>query len=345
MAKNKFSTFLSGVVIAIAMAMFVPSTANATWGWGYSHSYKSKYSYMPRYNYGHTTCRTKCTTYKNQSNEYRNKFYRTFNYGYYTKYLYCLKKFRYYHNYCKVGKHGYHGSKGKHGSHGSKGKHGSHGSHGSKGKYGKVCGKVFEDSNDNGAFDKDTDKRLGNVSVKVTDANGNEQIVKTDTTYGLYCANNVAVGTATIDIIESTLPANAEQVVGTDPTTVEIKANTNNWEEYNGYVFAEPTGTIHGTVFYDANSNGQKDANETGVAGISIMINDAGNNTYTVSTDANGDYSQSGLVVGEATVTIDESTLPTDANLTVGENPSTVIVVSDDDINAGDDGYDFALEP
>ena len=325
MAKNKFSTFLSGVVIAIAMAMFVPSTANATWGWGNSHSSKS-------------TCSTKCTTYKNQSNEYRNKFYRTFNYGYYTKYLYCLKQYKYYHNYCKVGKHG------SHDSHGSKGKHGSHGSHGSKGKYGKVCGKVFEDSNDNGAFDKNTDKRLGNVSVKVTDANGNEQIVKTDTKYGRYCADNVAVGTATIDIIDSTLPANAEQVVGTDPTTVEIKANTNNWEEYNGYIFPPSTGTIHGTVFFDENLNKQKDTNETGVAGISITIVDAGNNTYTVSTDANGDYSQSGLVVGGATVTIDESTLPTGANLTVGENPSKVVVVSSDDANAGDDGYDFGID-
>jgi len=135
MAKNKFSTFLSGVVIAIAMAMFVPSTANATWGFENSHSHKAKYHHG--YN-----CDTQCTTYKNRANTYRYEYYRTYNYGYYTKYLYFMNQYRDYHNnYCNVSQHGSygsHGSKGKHGSHGHHGshrKHGSHGRHGSHGYY------------------------------------------------------------------------------------------------------------------------------------------------------------------------------------------------------------------
>jgi len=214
-----------------------------------------------------------------------------------------------------------------------------------KPKYGKVCGKVFEDSNDNGAFDV-SDKRLGNVSVKVTDANGNEQIVKTDTAHGKYCANNVAVGTATVDIIESTLPANAEQVVGTDPTTVEIKANTENWEEYNGYVFADPVGEVCGKVFEDTNDNGAFDKDtDKRLGNVSVKVTDANGNEQIVKTDtAHGKYCANNVAVGTATVDIIESTLPANAEQVVGTDPTTVEIKANTENWEEYNGY-FIDEP
>ncbi len=57
--------------------------------------------------------------------------------------------------------------------------------------------------------------------------------------------------------------------------------------------------SISGVAFYDANINGVQDANETGIANVTIVLS----NGATTTTDANGNYSFGGLTVGVYTVT------------------------------------------
>ena len=205
---------------------------------------------------------------------------------------------------------------------------------------GSICGHVFEDTNDNGKWDKWSDKALGNIKIEVTAENGAKLYGKTDK-WGWYSVKNVPVGTASVKVITSTLPDpdNFELVVGTDPTPVTVEANDEAWEEHNGYIFTDPVGSIHGSVFYDKNRNGQKDAGEKAPAGISIKITDADGNNLTTQTDANGEYIKEGLAEGQATVEIVVTTLPKNTRLTVGINPSPVTVIADQNIDAGDDGY------
>lgn len=202
---------------------------------------------------------------------------------------------------------------------------------------GKVCGKVFEDTNENGKHDS-SDARLGNVTVKITDSKGKVTTVTTNK-YGYYCASGIATGAASVDIDETTLPDNPTQVVGTDPTDVEVKANTKNWEENNGFVFPAPTGNVCGVVYEDKNGNGQQDSDETGVADIDVTIIDANGDTHTVTTDVDGKYCLSDVPEGSASVTVVESTLPNGATLTAGENPSDVTVEANKNNDAGKDGY------
>ncbi len=371
---HKVSSLVSSVVIAFAITMFTPSASQATWGSSSDSSSNSKKCYTTKStkHYKKSTSSSSsnsdssassassssdkgdtdssnCSKYKELAAKYLKSYYKCYNYTYYKKYLYYTKKAKacqpavtvdcdkykvladkYLAAYNKCGYSCYY-------------------------KYyqyylnlynkcqtnvaqtGKVCGKVFEDTNENGEFDS-SDARLGNVTVNITDSEGKITTVTTNND-GYYCASDIATGTASVDIVDSSLPENPTQVVGTDPTEVEVKANANNWEEYNGYTFPQPTGNVCGVVYEDINANGQQDDNETGVADIDVTIIDANGVSYTVPTDVDGKYCQSDIPEGSASITVDEETLPEGATLTAGENPNDITVVAGQDNNAGTDGY------
>jgi len=103
------------------------------------------------------------------------------------------------------------------------------------------------------------------------------------------------------------------------------------------------TGDVCGTVYEDINGNNQQDDNETGVAGIEVKIIDANDEEYTVTTNNLGKYCQKNIVEGSASVTVDETTLPTDAELTAGENPSDIDVKANTKNDAGTDGYTLPI--
>ncbi|WP_298956574.1 SdrD B-like domain-containing protein, partial [uncultured Nonlabens sp.] len=67
---------------------------------------------------------------------------------------------------------------------------------------------------------------------------------------------------------------------------------------------------------------------EPGISGVEVLITDEDGNPQTVITDANGTYTATVVAAGDATVDIDETTLPTGAVQTEGTDPTTVIVAS-----------------
>jgi cyclophilin family peptidyl-prolyl cis-trans isomerase len=99
--------------------------------------------------------------------------------------------------------------------------------------------------------------------------------------------------------------------------------------------------SIDGTVFTDTNANGQLDAGEPPLGGRTVFINNDGsgvpdaNNPSTV-TDANGNYTFSGLVPGTYTV---QEVLPANASLTT---PAQTVTVS---ASATTSGVDFGERP
>jgi len=214
-------------------------------------------------------------------------------------------------------------------------------------KTGKVCGSVFLDQNGNGQQDNGEMGTRG-IVVSILDSNGDTKRGRTDAS-GSYCVNNIAVGNATVTVRESTLPQNAVLTVGNNPSNLNVRANQNNNAGTDGYVLpqapAPKTGKVCGVVFLDDNGNGQQDNGETGTRGIVVSVLDSNGDTKRARTRASGSYCINNVAVGNATVTVRESTLPNNASLTVGDNPSSVTVVGNKRNNAGKDGYVLPQAP
>jgi len=103
------------------------------------------------------------------------------------------------------------------------------------------------------------------------------------------------------------------------------------------------TGKVCGVVYEDINNNAQQDDNEIGAANIKVKIIDANGDEHTAVTDNSGKYCQEKVLEGSASITVDETTLPTDAELTAGENPNDIDVVANKNNDAGTDGYTLPI--
>jgi len=208
---------------------------------------------------------------------------------------------------------------------------------------GKVCGVVFYDENANARQDNGEEGTKG-ILVSVLDANGDVKRGRTRAS-GAYCINDVAVGDVTVTVKESTLPVNAELTVGNNPSDITVIGNKRNYAGKDGYIFQEgpvnETGKVCGTLFNDENNNGKQDTNEEGEASIFIKIVSANGDKSYGKTNATGNYCIANVPSGSAEVIIMESTLPNNATLTSGQNPSNVTVIANQDNNAGKDGYNI----
>jgi len=88
---------------------------------------------------------------------------------------------------------------------------------------------------------------------------------------------------------------------------------------------------ISGVIFEDKNMNGVQDNSEAGTDKIKLSIVDGAGNDYNVQTDSNGKFHISKVEPGIALITIDNSSLPTDARLidkNVIEYPVTQFVLN-----------------
>ncbi|WP_373033810.1 immunoglobulin-like domain-containing protein, partial [Sulfurovum sp.] len=107
----------------------------------------------------------------------------------------------------------------------------------------------------------------------------------------------------------------------------------------DGYI---PVGHLCGTVYEDANANGLFDSTETSQAAIGVNIVDIFGVSTRLNTDVDGSYCNYNVAQGNASVTVDETTLPEGTSLINGENPNSVSVIANTVNDAGLDGYMFA---
>jgi len=96
-------------------------------------------------------------------------------------------------------------------------------------------------------------------------------------------------------------------------------------------------GLIGDTVWFDMDGDGVQDANEPGLANVSLSLISAGTDgvlgtaddviIQTQATDANGNYQFNNLGAAHYRVSVDDSTLPSDFSLTQGTDPQDVLLL------------------
>ena len=173
-----------------------------------------------------------------------------------------------------------------------------------------ITGTVFDDANGNGVQDSG---ELGIAGVSVYIDPNNAGVFKvgdletTTNASGVYSFSGLAGGTY---IVRQILPSGDKQIFPANGfgnhvtvTTGEAAANANFGDEGSTITPPPPGGSISGTVFNDANSNGKQDSGELGIAGVSVYIDAANAGVFKIgdletTTNSSGSYSFIGLAAG-----------------------------------------------
>ncbi|MCP4542818.1 MAG: DUF2341 domain-containing protein [Chloroflexi bacterium] len=202
---------------------------------------------------------------------------------------------------------------------------------------GIVNGTIYLDEDGNGSYDPGTDTPLPGVDVVITDTNGVTYTVTTNADG--YFSLVVPDGNATVDVDDTTLPGGAVLDTGSnDPTIVNVPDGGSVTDD-TGYEMPAGTGVVEGTVYLDEDGDGTyTPGTDTPLAGVDVIITDTNGLTYTVTTDANGYYSET-LPTGSATVDVDDTTLPPGSTLDSGSTDPTTVIVPVDGTVLDDTGY------
>ncbi len=195
---------------------------------------------------------------------------------------------------------------------------------------------VWVDANNNGIKDAGEQPVTGALVKLYVDANGDNipdgaAIATTSTDgNGLYAFTNLAEGkyivgvtipTGFTNAITTATSSSADNNTDNDNNGVTVVSNELRSNAITLNFTAEPTtdgdgsngnltldfglkftGSIGDFVWYDKNANGLQDANESGIAGVTVTLNGPGG-TKTTTTDANGFYVFNSLATGTYTVT------------------------------------------
>ena len=152
---------------------------------------------------------------------------------------------------------------------------------------------------------------------------------------GSWSIANLPPGTYAVTVAQATVPAG---LVPSTPVTVSVSVPA------GGSATVQhgetPASSIGDQIWRDNDRDGVFDANETGLAGVTVrLLNAAGTTVATATTDATGRYVFTGLVPGTYRVVVDITTVPADfgqfadpdgtrdaqSAVTVGPNESNVV--------------------
>jgi SdrD B-like domain/Prealbumin-like fold domain/RTX calcium-binding nonapeptide repeat (4 copies) len=207
-----------------------------------------------------------------------------------------------------------------------------------------ISGTVYVDANNNGLIDSET--KISGVTITLTGTNDLGQNVNLTTTTdanGNYSFTDLRPSNASGYTLTETQPSNyldGQETAGTtggtvNNTTPNSQTITNivlgSGVNSTGNNFGElQPSSISGTVYVDANNNGLIDS-ETKISGVTITLtgtDDLGNSvSQTTTTDANGNYSFTGLRPSNAsgyTLTETQPSNYLDGQETAGSSGGTV---------------------
>ena len=176
---------------------------------------------------------------------------------------------------------------------------------------GSLAGVVFLDSNNNGIQNAGEIGLPGiTLTLSGTDTNGASVSATTTTSSsGAYSFGNLLAGTYTITETQPPAFGDGQEVMGVGNVggtvgndvygAIPLPAGS----QAAGYNFAETGSAVTGLVFLDENRDGTQQSGDQGIAGITITLKDAGNNTVaTTTTAADGSYLFGGIAAGTYTV-------------------------------------------
>ncbi len=178
-----------------------------------------------------------------------------------------------------------------------------------------ISGSVYSDPDNNGVYDPgagDTPVEGTVITLTGTDLSGNAITLTTTTDVnGDYSFTDLPAGDYTIT---ESQPAGFEDGID-QPGTLAVSAGNDTFDvslspgdsSIDNDFYEIPDSSISGTVFEDLNNDGQVDAGEAGIEGVTVTLtgtDNAGNTvTYTTLTAADGTYTFDNLRDGTYTVT------------------------------------------
>ncbi|MFI5458474.1 MAG: SdrD B-like domain-containing protein [Isosphaerales bacterium] len=158
-----------------------------------------------------------------------------------------------------------------------------------------VSGEVFNDPNDSGKF-VPGDTGLSGWTVELV--LGSQVLQATSGSGGLFSFSNVGPGSYTLEVVQQT-----GWVATNSPVTIAPTSGANIPGEYLGEF---QSSTISGQVFNDVAGNGTYASGDPGLSGWTVdLLNSAYSVVASAQTDANGNYTLTGVVPG--TYTVEES--------------------------------------
>lgn len=207
---------------------------------------------------------------------------------------------------------------------------------------------VWLDQNQNGLRDaSESGLGISGVVLELRDSAG--ALVATTTTApatggipGLYLFGFLCPGTYTVSIVGGVPPGYSPTVSpdGADPTrdsstspvTVTISAPDQKDHAVDFGFVTGCSGSIGDRVWADVNENGVQDAGEAGIPGVTVRLLRDGAPFSTTTTDANGNYTFSGLCPGNFTVEVDTpagfAASPTGAADAANDSDASGVLVS-----------------
>jgi len=197
---------------------------------------------------------------------------------------------------------------------------------------GSISGHVFFDFNGNGVQDVGEPDATENITVIITPSSGPMLFTMLDAN-GNYNISGVPTGTASIDVVD---PIGYVLTTANDPQLVTVPPFS---VVYGGDVGFNMQACVAGRVYEDFNGNGVQDMTEMGISGLNVTLTDEFGVNYTVVTDVNGNWKLFSIPVGNATVYVDFTSLPSFTQ-TEGDNPTAIVVISNMTLG-GIDGINF----
>ena len=155
-----------------------------------------------------------------------------------------------------------------------------------------LSGDVFLDTNGDGSLDNG-ESGLSNWVVDLV--KGTQTVQTTTGSGGSFSFPNVGPGSYAIQVVQQS---------GFVPSTAPLNINTSSGQNVTNLNVGEfKAVTVSGEVFKDLDDSGVFKPNDPGLSGWTVnLVNSSNQNVQTATTDANGDYSFSGVGAGRYTI-------------------------------------------
>ena len=175
----------------------------------------------------------------------------------------------------------------------------------------RLSGKVYYDANESSSFDNGEDP-FKDITVELLGADGNVVATTKTDADGNYSFTGLDAGTYTVKVTKAGDIAELTQTEDPDGTkdnasgAITLNADNPVRENVNfGYIKKH---AISGNVYLDQNRDKTKNTGDIDLSGVTVKLLDKdGNVVGTTTTDANGNYSFTGLNDGTYTVQVDKT--------------------------------------
>lgn len=162
-----------------------------------------------------------------------------------------------------------------------------------------ITGTAFGDIN-NDQTDDTGDPAIAGAIVTMTDQNGNTYGPITTGSDGSYSFSNLAPGAYTLTF---TAPSGYVMDGTSNTWTTSVSVSSNDTETANIPIYpSTQLGTVSGVAWLDRNGDQNFETGDTGLAGVTVTLDESNGQSESVTTSADGSYAFSNLPAGTYTL-------------------------------------------